>query len=200
MVDRREGRSPGFLLRSKLVSFLMMTGWLLMIGRLIHLQGTQRQLLNNRVERQSTFSESVPARPGEILDRNGHVLAMTVTRESFYAVPSEIEDIADFVWRVTDALDINADQLYERMMNYREKHFVWVKRRLTDEEASRVRKLNLPKITWGFRREYLRQYPQGHYAAHILGMRDIDNVGHGGPRTKPRLAHSRKARQTNYDS
>lgn len=173
------GPTP-FLMRSKLVSFLVMLGWCAMIGRLIHLQGAQRQLLNNRVTRQSSFSETVPARPGEILDRNGHVLAMTVTRESLYAVPSEIDDPSAFVWMMTKALDINADQLYKRIMAGRKKHFVWVKRRLDDEEASRVRALNLPKQSWGFRREYLRQYPQGKYAAHVLGMRDIDNIGHGG--------------------
>ncbi len=32
------------------------------------------------------------ARPGEILDRNGYVLAMTVTRDSLYAIPDAIDD------------------------------------------------------------------------------------------------------------
>lgn len=172
--------STPFLMRSKLVSLVVLLGWAAMIGRLIHLQGAQRQLMNTRVTRQSSFSETVPARAGEILDRNGHVLAMTVTRESLYAVPREIEDVSDFVWRMTEALDVNADQLYKRIADSRQKQFIWVKRRLTDEEASRVRGLQLAPRSWGFRREYLRQYPQGRYAAHVLGMRDIDNVGHGG--------------------
>ena len=75
-----------FLWRSKLVSLFMLIGWSVMIARLIHLQAGQRQTLNNRVTRQSSFSETLPARPGEILDRNGHVLAMTVTRDSLYIV------------------------------------------------------------------------------------------------------------------
>ena len=172
-------RKP-FLWRSKLVSLCMLVGWGIMIVRLVHLQGTQRQQLNSRVTRQSSFTETIPARPGEILDRNGHVLAMTVTRESLYAVPSEIKDPAAFVWQITQALDVNADELYERLVKHSERQFIWVQRRLSDEQSQHVRQLDLPDRAWGFRREYLRQYPQGTYAAHVLGMRDVDNFGHGG--------------------
>ncbi|MCR9201302.1 MAG: penicillin-binding protein 2 [Planctomycetaceae bacterium] len=174
------GNTNPYWLRSRLVSAVVMLGWMLMIARLIHLQGSQHQLLNTKVARQSTFSETVPARPGEILDRNGHVLAMTVTRDSLYAVPSEIEDPRAFVWAISDALDVNVDLLFRRITDSPDKHFIWVKRRLEEEEVDRVRSLQLPKRAWGFRREYLRQYPQGQYAAHVLGMRDIDNIGHGG--------------------
>jgi len=169
-----------FLWRSKIVSLCMLLGWSVMIGRLIHLQGAQRQLLNTRVTRQSSFTESVPARPGEILDRNGHVLAMTVTRESLYAVPREIEDTTAFVWRVASILDVNPDELHGRLSKDPDRQFIWVQRRLSDEQSEGIRQLGLPPRTWGFRREYLRQYPQARSAAHVLGMRDIDNQGHGG--------------------
>lgn len=172
-------RSP-YLWRSNLVSAVMLLGWCVIIVRLIQLQGAQRELLNTRVVRQSSFAEPIPARPGEILDRNGHVLAMTVTRESLYAVPCEIEDIGQFVWQVSSVLDINADQLYRRISEHPDRQFIWVKRRVTEAEATRIRRLNLPNRTWGFRREYHRQYPQGAFAAHVLGIRDIDNIGHGG--------------------
>lgn len=172
-------RPPG-LWRSKLLSACMLLGWILMVVRLIHLQGAQSQLLNTKVTRQSSFTQSVPARPGEVLDRNGHVLAMTVTRESLYAVPCEIQDVAGFVWQISRVLNINADELYQRLTKHHKRQFIWVQRRLTEKQAEQIRQLDLPKRSWGFRREYLRQYPQGQYAAHVLGIRDIDNVGHGG--------------------
>lgn len=172
-------RAP-FLWRSKIVSLCVLLGWAILIGRLIHLQGTQRDSLNTRVTRQSSFKEKTPARPGEILDRNGHVLAMTVTCESLYVVPCEVDDVADFVWQLTRVLDVNSDELYARLVKNSEKQFIWVQRRLTEEQAEQIRQLNLPSRAWGFRREYLRQYPQGNIAAHVLGMRDIDNIGHGG--------------------
>ena len=166
--------------RSRLVTCCIVLGWLVLMARLIHLQAAQRQLLNHRVTRQSRFTETISARPGEILDRNGQVLAMTVTRDSLYAVPNEIEDPADFVWKVSQVLSIDAAALHARLVKHSKRQFLWVKRRVSAEESLAVRQLALPKQTWGFRREYLRQYPQGAYAAHVLGIRDIDNVGHGG--------------------
>lgn len=172
--------SPSFGWRSRLITVCVVIGWVLMVARLIHLQAAQRQLLNNRVTRQNTFSEIIPARPGEILDRNGHVLAMTATRDSLYAVPNRIDDPADFVWKVSQVLSIDATRLHERLVKYSNRQFLWVQRRITPEQASGLRSLGLPDQAWGFRREYLRQYPQGPYAAHVLGIRDIDNIGHGG--------------------
>ena len=40
--------------------------------------------------------------------------------------------------------------------------------------------LGLPSSWYGFREEFRRHYPQGAIAAHVLGLRNIDNVGRGG--------------------
>ena len=166
--------------RSRSVSFVVLVGLVVLVGRLIHVQAVQHQLASTKVERQSDFTESVPARPGEILDRNGHVLAMSVTRDSLYAVPSQISDPWDFAWSVASVVDVDADALHQKIVENNERQFVWVRRRITDEQVDAVRTLQLPDEVWGLRREYLRQYPQGAVASHVLGMRDIDNRGHGG--------------------
>ncbi|MCH2202073.1 MAG: penicillin-binding protein 2, partial [Fuerstiella sp.] len=166
--------------RSRTVTVALLACWILLTGRLIHLQGTQHELMHARVDQQSTFTETLVARPGEIVDRNGHVLAMTVTRNSIFAVPSKIKDPRQFAWQAAAAAGVDADELLDRIRRLRDKHFIWIRRRVPDDIAEAFRKIKLPDDTWGFRREYLRQYPQGHVAAHVLGMRDIDNIGHGG--------------------
>ena len=166
--------------RFSLISVFIVLGWAVLVTRLIQLQGAQRQLMNDRVTRQSIFSEIIPARPGEILDRNGQVLAMTIPCDSFFAVPEEIEDAWDFAWRVGPILNLNTDELYHRIADNADKRFVWIQRRISDEKVSAIRNLNIPKEAWGLRREYQRQYPQGGFASHVLGIRNIDNVGQGG--------------------
>lgn len=166
--------------RFSLISTCVFIGWAILLARLIQLQGAQRQLMNDRVARQSTFSETIPARPGEILDRNGHVLAMTVARDSLYAVPDEIEKPWEFAWQVGEILNLNTDELYKRLADNKEKQFVWIKRRIDEAQVAQIRSLGLKKNTWGLRREYQRQYPQGGFAAHVLGIRDIENMGKGG--------------------
>ena len=166
--------------RFGLVTVLVFMGWAVLVTRLIQLQGAQRQLMNERVTRQSIFGEVIPARPGEILDRNGQVLAITISCDSLFAVPEEIPDPWDFAWRVGPILNLNTDELYHRIANNADKRFVWIQRRISDERVSAIRNLNLPKAAWGLRREYQRQYPQGSFASHVLGIRNIDNVGQGG--------------------
>lgn len=166
--------------RVQFLSFLIVCAWIVILGRLIHLQGAQRTLMNDRVARQSLFSEVIPARPGEILDRNGHVLAMTIMCDSLYAVPCEIDNLWEFSWKVSSSLNLNADELYQRLQENRDKQFLWIKRRMDEPQMTAFRALQLPRETWGLRREYLRRYPQGGYASHVLGIRDIDNEGRGG--------------------
>lgn len=166
--------------RVQFLSGLIVCAWVIILGRLIHLQGAQRTLMNDRVARQSLFSEVIPARPGEILDRSGHVLAMTVMCDSLYAVPCEIDNLWEFSWKVSSTLNLNADELYQRLQDNSDKQFLWIKRRMDESQMAAFRALNLPKASWGLRREYLRRYPQGGYASHVLGLRDIDNEGRGG--------------------
>ena len=166
--------------RFGLITVCLFLGWGILIVRLVQLQGAQQQLMNDRVTRQSVFSEIIPARPGEILDRNGQVLAMTIPCDSLYAVPDEISDPLDFSWKIGSILNLNTDELYHRIIDNADKRFVWIQRRITEDKASAIRDLKLPKKSWGLRREYQRRYPQGSYASHVLGIRNIDNAGKGG--------------------
>ena len=64
----------------------------------------------------------------------------------------------DFVWKLSSAIDLDSSDAFERISRNPERQFVWIKRRITDDEAERIQKLDLPKRSWGFRREYLRKY------------------------------------------
>ncbi|MGH7128217.1 MAG: peptidoglycan D,D-transpeptidase FtsI family protein, partial [Planctomycetaceae bacterium] len=56
--------------------------WLALAGRLLQLQWWGRSDLARRADRQRSYIESIPARPGEIVDRDGRVLATTVSARS----------------------------------------------------------------------------------------------------------------------
>jgi cell division protein FtsI (penicillin-binding protein 3) len=58
------------------------------------------------------------------------------------------------------ALPIDGDRLFEQLQSKSAAHFLWVRRRLSDDEVQRVRDLNLPAEIWGFREEFRRVYPQ----------------------------------------
>jgi cell division protein FtsI/penicillin-binding protein 2 len=166
--------------RRDLVSLLFALAGLLLAGRLIQLQALCRDEFAERAHRQSTLREAIPARPGDLLDRHGRVFATTVAVPSLYVVPSRIAEVDDVVEKLAEALRQPADALRERITSHADLHFLWIKRRLSADEAERVRQLDLAPGLWGLREEYLRRYPQGALAAQVLGLRNIDGAGQGG--------------------
>jgi len=73
--------------------------------RLVYLQIFENADLLARAERQHERTQSAPAKRGDILDRRGRVLATSVDADTIYAVPSEIDDAADAVKKLCDALE-----------------------------------------------------------------------------------------------
>ena len=173
------GQRPlGWRLRIVTVGICLV--WSVLLGRLVFLQWWGSPELAAKATRQHSVLETIPARPGDILDRHGRLLATTITTRSLYAVPCKVEDVWDFSLQLQQLLGTDADELFAKISAHHDKQFLWIKRRLTDEEVERVRQATWPEGVLGFREEYLRRYPQGKLAAHLIGLRDIDGRGHGG--------------------
>ena len=153
----------------------------LVIGlRLVQLQWLQHDQFARGARRMQTWEELLPARPGDILDRHGRVLATSTTAVSLFVDPHFVEDPDRLAAQLAEALHLDRVTLAARLHSSAGKRFVWIKRRLSAEESARVRALQLPRHVAGLREEFLRHYPQGSLAAHVLGLRDIDNRGRGG--------------------
>ncbi|REJ84432.1 MAG: penicillin-binding protein 2 [Planctomycetota bacterium] len=175
-----DSHKPVLLRRERLVAAGVVLIWTILAARLVQIQGLQRKEFAHRARRQQTIEQTIPARPGDIFDRSGRLLATTTRAESLFVDPSRIDDPWGVSLSLSEAVHIDSDRLYERIGASRNSRFLWVKRRLSRDEADAVRRLDLPRHCWGLRREYLRQYPQGTLASHVLGLRDIDGIGRGG--------------------
>ena len=165
--------------RSWSLIVLVVLAWLVISGRLVYLQYVGHQQFKTVVARQQVFKEKIPARPGDILDRNGRLLATTIVTNSLYVVPQRLKGNQSVI-PVCEALGLDQRHFLKRLKQNDDKLFLWVKRRLSDTELQKIRALKLADDAWGFRQEYRRQYPQGALAAHALGLRDIDGKGQGG--------------------
>lgn len=165
--------------RSWSLIVLVVLAWLVISGRLVYLQYVGHRQFKTVVTRQQVFKEKIPARPGDILDRNGRLLATTIVTNSLYVVPQRLKGNQNVI-PVCEALGLDQGHFLKRLKQNDDKLFLWVKRRLSDTELKQIRALDLADDAWGFRQEYRRQYPQGTLAAHALGLRDIDGKGQGG--------------------
>jgi len=149
-------------------------------ARLIYLQIFQRDELAARAERQQSRTIEAAARRGEIVDRDGRVLAYSVDAETVYAVPTEIEDAPAAIAALCRALaDCKPDErktLIERLQ--RGRHFAYIRRQVSPEQARRVAELKLDGV--GFVKESKRFYPNKVLASHLLGYVGTDNGGLSG--------------------
>lgn len=195
--------------RTRLLLALICGVWIVLALRLVELQWIHRQQFAEQVEGQSVHLEEVAARPGDIFDREGRVLATSIAAKSLFVVPSQICKQPrqwELIRAIAEAAEQDADQLQARIAQHSQKHFLWVRRRITDRDMlARLLSIKLPKSEsplLGFRDEYLRQYPQGALAAHVLGGRDVDGVGRGGIEQSldSRLAGKPGYRQLTLDS
>lgn len=154
--------------------------WLIVVGRLYVVQWEQAEELSSYASRQQHTEITVPARPADLVDRNGRLLATTIVAPSLFIDPQRFDIEPGFVDQLAETLELNAESLTAKIERYADKRFLWIKRRLGDDEAERIQKLDWPDNSYGFRDEFLREYPQGHVAAHVLGYRNIDGKGRGG--------------------
>jgi cell division protein FtsI (penicillin-binding protein 3) len=149
-------------------------------ARLLYLQVVQHAEMMARAARQRLNTIDVPARRGDILDRNGRVLAYSVDADTIFADPSEIDDPDRTAILVCGALDhCDAEIRLAMVRSLRRKgQFAPLARKVTPEEEHRVRALKLPGI--GIMKESGRFYPKRELMSHVLGYVGTDNVGLAG--------------------
>jgi cell division protein FtsI (penicillin-binding protein 3) len=149
-------------------------------ARLVYLQVVEHDALVAAAERQQSRTVDISAKRGEIVDRDGRLLAYSVDADSVYAVPSEIGDPAAAAAALCRALDDctrERQQALARDLRER-RHFAYVRRHATPAQVRRIAALDLEGI--GFMRENRRYYPNRDLAAHLLGYVGTDNIGLGG--------------------
>ena len=177
---RHQADWRAILKRRVIVAAALLGVWAVGIeARLVALQVFQHADLVKRAESQQQRTFPAPAKRGDILDRNGRLLATSVDADSIYAVPSGIGDHDATVDRLCVALaDCTAKERQALLDRFSEKKWSWVRRQVSPEMASRVKALNLEGI--GFVPESTRKYPNRELAAHVLGWVGVDNNGLSG--------------------
>jgi cell division protein FtsI (penicillin-binding protein 3) len=167
--------------RRLLVAAVALVAWSAAIeARLVYLQVGRHADMRARAERQQLRTVETTAKRGDILDRDGRVLAYSVDADSIYAVPTEISDPDAAARALCGVLEGCGPReraaLADRIR--RGRAFAYVRRQVSPDQARRVAALELEGI--GFMKENRRFYPNKDLAAHVLGYVGIDNTGLNG--------------------
>jgi cell division protein FtsI (penicillin-binding protein 3) len=151
--------------------------WILAICfRLVRLQVVKYGFFTQLAHRQQNRTIPVEPRRGNIFDRYGHPLAMSIAVDSVFAVPSEVHDPETTAAILGKVLNLAPQTIVARIRSSR--YFTYIARKIDAETGARIRELNLRGIY--FRKEPKRFYPDRELAAQVLGYVGMDDEGLGG--------------------
>jgi cell division protein FtsI (penicillin-binding protein 3) len=161
-----------------LVLAAMALGAIAVLGRAYELQVVQRDFLTREGNKRALRTVAVPAHRGAIRDRNGEALALSAPVESLWVIPAELLHAPEYLPALSKLLDYRPAELRKFLQERSEKHFVYLRRHLSPEEARRVLAMKAPGVF--SQREYRRYYPAGEVAGHVVGFCGIDGRGQEG--------------------
>jgi cell division protein FtsI (penicillin-binding protein 3) len=157
--------------------------WLgVIVLRLVELQVVNHTKFKAEVLDQNHDVEAILPQRGTIFDRSGTILARSLPRPSIFYYPPKDESLESHrekiekLRRILGLSQKNLSSIYVRIK--KGKSFIWIKRKVEPEVATRVKELNLSGVH--FDEENKRFYPQGRRAAQLLGRVNIDDRGQSG--------------------
>ncbi|MBN6185943.1 stage V sporulation protein D [Aneurinibacillus sp. BA2021] len=155
-----------------LLGFLL---FLLLITRLGYVQLWNGPWLRNQAEDLWTRNIPFEAKRGQILDRNGEVLAYNISVPSVLAIPAQIKDKPDAARKLAPILKVEEKKILKEISKRELMVRVPGGRRVSAEVAKQIQTLRIPGIQLA--EDSQRYYPNGSFTAHILGFTGIDNQG-----------------------
>jgi cell division protein FtsI (penicillin-binding protein 3) len=187
--ERVEARMPWIL--------GLVLGWAVaVLLRLVWVQGLQHARYRARAEAQHQTRVPIAPIRGEIRDRRGESLAISLKVESLFCNPPAFYPDyrggkgEEAVWgnpdrklaeqvaaRLAPALEMPRSMVLERLL--RKRPFVWIDRQMEPGRTAAVKAL-IQQHEWeglDFLPESRRYYPRGSLACQILGFTDIDGNG-----------------------
>ncbi len=135
-------------------------------------QGAEPRLPN------TSAAASTRMERADIVDRNGAVLATSLTTASLFADPRDVLDADGAATLLAEVMPgLNAAEVALKL-RLKDRRFIWIRRNLTPRQQVEINRLGIPGLY--FQRTERRVYPHGRMTAHFLGYTDVDNKGLAG--------------------
>jgi cell division protein FtsI (penicillin-binding protein 3) len=160
-------------LRIIMVLGVFVLAWAGILFRAFDLQVLEREKLARVAAAECRRTVRLSPTRGEIFDRNGEKLAVSLEADSIFAQPSKIKDSARLAEKLAGVLGLNKAALVRKLK--KRSSFTWIRRQVSPEISDKVRTLDIEGV--GFVKESKRYYPNTFLASHTLGFVGVDSSG-----------------------
>jgi len=161
-----------FRLRVAAVALVVLLAFGLVAARLVVLQVLRYDALADQAESNRTAVVPIVPSRGQILDRNGVVLATNYSAYTLEITPSRVDDLQATIDALAEVVEIHARdrRRFKRLMEEsRSFDSLPIRTRLSDEEVARfaVQRYRFPGVE--IKARLFRTYPLGEVASHAIG-------------------------------
>jgi len=171
--------------RINLILFFLFLSSSLIVGRLVYLQIIQKNYWQALAQGQQKFFTQIQNKRGEVFLQSSLSslssltvpLAINRNFSLVYISPKEVEKSKETAEILSKILNLNENLILEKI-NKKESFYELIKNKLTEEEVSNLKKLNLPGVY--LTQETLRYYPQESLASQVIGFFNSDGKGQYG--------------------
>ena len=145
----------------------------LLIGRLVYLMIFDAEYYQNMAEELHEREREIKATRGEIVDRNGVVLATNRTVCTISVIHSQIKDPQQTADMLSKELELDRGDVLKKVekVSSMEK----IKTNVDKKTGDRIREYNLPGVKVD--EDFKRYYPYDRLASRVLGFTGSDNQG-----------------------
>ena len=160
-------------MRSRIVILLLFLSgmWTVLIGRAAYLQLVPDARLQSLQKRQFETVVTLNSRRGDVVDRNGHELAVSMTTYSLFADPKIIEEPKRVSKLLAREIGLSPKAIDE-MLRAKKKRFVWLARHL-DHNVKDAIEVEMKRSKFrgiGFVEESKRIYPNDRLLSQVIGF------------------------------
>lgn len=160
--------------RSKLIVIIVFLAFAALIGRAFWVQVANKEFYVGQGQKRYQRTIELDATRGPIVDRNGAMLAVSLSTYEIWANPKQVAD-TDYP-QISKLLDMPLVEVKRRLGN--DKTFVLLKRQVDADTAGKLDKLAIDGITQIA--DSKRFYPEGESAAHVVGFTNVEDKGQEG--------------------
>ncbi len=171
-----------------LLVIIIVIGFGVVAGRLLYLQTYMAEELQQRAVEQQLADTTISAKRGSIYDRNGNILAQSVTVWNIVIAPANLKNdnarhiVADGLAKI---LEVDKDEVYEKTKQ--NNYYSVIKRKVDTDVKDKVLKF-ASSIYEEYEiggvistlEDYKRYYTHDNFAANVLGFVGADGQGLAG--------------------
>ena len=153
---------------------------LYLIGRLVYLMVFDAEYYQQKAEDLHERERDIKAARGEIIDRNGTVLATNRTVCTISVIHSQIENPEKVIEKLSEFLEMDADQVRKKVEKI--SSIERIQSNVDKRTGDKIRNLGLAGVKVD--EDFKRYYPYNELASKVLGFTGGDNQGIGGLEVK----------------